>query len=72
MFLTKLVISNNTNYMIKLRKKSTLSEQFQIPIEQSQKEAKWTPLVHKYIPDHFPGLLHGLQKTVAEFNFLFY
>jgi hypothetical protein len=40
---------------------SAQSEQFENPIEKSQKEYKSTPLAHKYTVDHFLGLLQAFQ-----------
>ena len=39
-----------------------MSEKFRNPTEKSQKEAKTTPLTHKYMTAHFPGLIQALQK----------
>ena len=41
--------------------KTTLSEQFQKPIEKSPNEAKSVPLTHKYMTAHFPGFAQALQ-----------
>ena len=45
---------------MKTDKNVTLQEQFQNPIEKSQKEAKSIPLTHKYTTDHFPGLIQAI------------
>ena len=36
-------------------------ELFQNPIEKSSKEAKLIPLAHKYMTDHFPGLVQARE-----------
>ena len=41
---------------------TTRSEQFQITIEKSLKEAQWVPLTNKYMMAHFPGLVQLLQQ----------
>ena len=42
-------------------KNTTLSEQFQNPMEKSQKEAKSTLLTHKDMIAHVPGLVQAVQ-----------
>jgi hypothetical protein len=46
---------------MKIKKNTTLSEQFQNPMEISQTEAKFIPLTHMYMTAHF----HGLHDTVT-------
>jgi len=43
-------------------KNTTLLEQFQISITQSEKDAKLIPLTHKYITTHFPGLANCIAS----------
>ena len=44
---------------------TTLSEQFQHPIEKPQKKVNSIPLTHIYMTAHFPGLINALQYNMA-------
>ena len=37
-----------------MKKNTTVSEQFQAPVEQSKKEEQSMSITHKYITNHFP------------------
>jgi len=54
-------------------KNTTLSEQFQISIAKSEKDAKLIPLTHKYITTRFPGLANCIaskkKKKVAGLSY---
>jgi hypothetical protein len=46
----------------KKEKNTTLSEQFQIPIEKLlKKKGKIDTITHQYTTSHFPGLVQALQ-----------
>ena len=53
------------NYITERKKKeknTTLSEQFQIPIEKLlKKKGKIDTITHQYTTSHFPGLVQALQ-----------